>query len=330
MRTTVGVCEDAARAVLETCGMPRENARISARAIVLAEVWGVASHGLLRLPHYVRRLRAGGYNARALLRVVADRGAVVSYDGEGGLGHWQAWRAAKKGVERARRHGVGVTAVGNSGHCGALGIYTLPAIRAEMLSIVLSNGPAVMPAWGGSTPLLSTSPLAVGIAQGEQRLMVDMATSSVARGKIAAYAARGEPLPEGWALSGQGEPTTDAQAALSGMLAPMGGAKGFALALVVEALTGGLVGPNRSTEVADMFDPSDDARPQGLSHTVVTIDPGSLDVDGRASSRLDALFGAVEKTGGHLPGSGRRDPDTVSSAEEIEVDDALAADVLGL
>jgi len=330
MRTTVGACEEAVQAALESCGVPAENALPSARAIVLAQVWGVASHGLLRLPHYLRRLRAGGYAAGAELQVVGDQGAVVGYDGQGGLGHWQVWRAAEDAVDRARRHGVAVAAIGNSGHCGAIGIYTLPAVRAGLLSIVLSNGPAVMPAWGGSAPLLSTSPLAFGIAQGDRRVMVDMATTSVARGTIAAYAGRDQPLQDGWAFDAQGEPTTDAHAALTGMLAPMGGAKGFALALVVETLTGGLVGPQRSMEVGDMFDPADDARPQGLSHTVITLDPGPLDVDGCASGRLGALFDSVESTGGHLPGSRRRDPDDIPAGEELEVDDVLAADVLRL
>jgi len=194
--------------------VPPENALLSARAIVLTQVCGVASHGLLRLPHYLRRLRAGGYAAGAELQVVGDRGAVVGYDGQGGLGHWQVWRAAEDAVDRARRHGVAVAAIGNSGHCGAIGIYTLPAVRAGLLSIVLSNGPAVMPAWGGSAPLLSTSPLAFGIAQGDRRVMVDMATTSVARGTIAAYAGRDQPLQAGWALDAQGEPTLDAHAAL--------------------------------------------------------------------------------------------------------------------
>lgn len=330
MRTTIGACQDAVRATLESSGVPAENAAVTARLIVLADVWGVASHGLLRLPHYLRRLRAGGYAAQAELQVVSDRGAAIGYDGQGGLGHWQVWRAAEDAVDRARRHGMAVAAVGNSGHCGAIGIYTLPAMRAGMVSIVLSNGPAVMPAWGGSTPLLSTSPLAFGIAQGDRRVMVDMATTSVARGKIAAYAGRDEALPEGWALDAEGQPTTDAQAALSGMLAPMGGAKGFALALVVEALTGGVVGPHLSTQAADMFDTGDDARRQGLAHTVITLDPGPLDVDGHAPERLGALFGAVASTGGHLPGSRRRDPDEIPAGEEIEVDDALAAHILGL
>lgn len=330
MRTTIGACEDTVRAALAACGVPEDNARLTARAIVLAQVWGVASHGLLRLPHYLRRLRAGGYVADAQLQTVSHRGAVVGYDGQGGLGHWQVWGAAEDAVVRARQYGVAVSAIGNSGHCGALGIYTLPAVRAGFLAIVLSNGPAVMPAWGGAVPLLSTSPLAFGIPGGDRRIIVDMATTSVARGTIAAYAARAQQLPEGWALDAHGEPTSDPHAALSGMLAPMGGAKGFALALVVEALTGGVVGPHRSTEVADMFDVGDDARPQGLAHTVVTVDPGPLDVDGGAPERLAALFADVESTGGHLPGAGRRDPDDIPPGEEIEVDDALAVEVLGL
>jgi (2R)-3-sulfolactate dehydrogenase (NADP+) len=330
MRTTIGTCEDKVAGALVASGVPDDNAQLTAKAIVLAEVWGVGSHGLSRLPHYLRRLKAGGYRPTAHLRTVSDRGGVVTYDGESGIGHWQMWKAAEESAARAREHGVSVAAVGNSGHCGALGIYTLPALRHGMTAIVLSNGPAVMPAWGGTTPLLSTSPLAVGLPGGEQRVIVDMATSSVARGRIALAANKKEPLPEGWAFDAKGQPTTDAQVALTGMLAPMAGAKGFALALVVEALTGGMVGPRPASEVADMFDRGDDERAQGIAHVVVTIDPAAVDVDGGGPERMRSLFAAVDDTGGRLPGQRRRDPRDIPADEPLEIDDTLATDILGL
>lgn len=331
MRTTVNQAMDVVTRLLTASGLTHRNARTTAMALVLAELWGVGSHGLLRLPHYLRRLEAGGYTARPELAVTSDRGAVVIYDGEGGLGHWQLWHAAETAAARAQQYGVGVAAVGNSGHCGALGVYVLPALAQDQACLVFSNGPAVMPAWGGSKPLLSTSPLAIGIPDGEHGAIIDMASSSVARGKIAAYASRNEPLPEGWALDAEGSPTTDPHAALMGMLAPMGGAKGFALALVVESFTGGLVGPALSSEVTDMFNPSHDTEPQRIAHLIVSIDAAGLEMSGDSSAghaRMLELFRNVRTSGGRVPGGGKRPLRSEDGERELTVPDNLAGDLL--
>jgi (2R)-3-sulfolactate dehydrogenase (NADP+) len=166
---------------------------------------------------------------------------LVIYDGENGLGHWQLQRAAEVAAERAAINGIAAVGVGI--HIVVLSGFTphqLP--RKGLVGIIFSNGPAVMPPWGGHTPVLSTSPIAAGIPTNPPTI-IDMATSAVARGKIAAKAQSGEPLEPGWAFTADGQPTTDAKAALSGMLAPLGGAKGYALAVLVESLTGALIGP---------------------------------------------------------------------------------------
>lgn len=322
---------DVVVAALVNRGMPNDAAATTAEALLLAEVWGVGSHGLIRLPHYLRRLAAGGYNASATLRTVTDLGALVVLDGDGGLGHWQLRHAAELGVERARQCGVSAVAVGDSGHCGALGLFTVPALDAGMAVLIVSNGPATMPAWGGATPLLSTSPLAFGLA-GDPPVIVDMASTAVARGKIAAAAAAGSTVPDGWALDREGAPTTDPQAALMGMLAPLGGAKGFALAMAVESLTGVLVGPSLSADVADMFATADDTRRQGLSHLVVTLAAEALDHAGEgaaAGQRAADLATRVADSGGRLPGARRADHLHLVGDEQISVSDELA-DVLGL
>ncbi len=182
LNVTVQQAVRGATALLAAAGMPDGHARTSAEAIVMADVWGRGSHGLLRLPCYLDRLIAGGYNPHAQMAEVTDTGPLVTYDGQAGLGHWQVEAAAETGIARASEHGVGVVAVGNSGHCGVLGIYTLPALAAGMVALVFSNGPAVMPPWGGHEPLLSTSPLAAGIPSRPKPAIVDLATSAVARG----------------------------------------------------------------------------------------------------------------------------------------------------
>ncbi|MGH9063867.1 MAG: Ldh family oxidoreductase [Acidimicrobiales bacterium] len=302
--TTVGEVRELARDLLTAGGMPEEPAARTAWALVLAESWGARSHGLLRLPHYLRRFATGGCDPAAPLRLVTDLGAVAVYDGGNGLGHPQLWHAASVAAERAASHGVGTVAVGNSGHCGALGIYVLPMLEAGMIGLVFSNGPAAMPPWGGRTPVLSTSPLAAGLPTSPPAI-VDMATSAAARGRIAEAQAAGRPLPEGWAFDADGAPTTDPATALAGMLAPMAGAKGYALALVVEALTGAMVGPHLASDVADPLSADHAGAPQRIAHLALALDAGRLDLDGCSTRRFALLGRRIADAGGRLPGEHR-------------------------
>ena len=301
--------------LLAHAGVGEVEATESANALLLADRWGIGSHGLRRLPWYLRRLSAGGINPVATLRPVSDRGAAVVFDGQRGLGQWQAWRAAHVAGERAARHGIGVVSVADSNHCGAMGVFTVPVVQRGMLGLVFSNGPAVMPPWGGSEPLLSTSPIAAGVPCGEDSAIIDLSLSTVARGKIFQHSLEKRPLPEGWALDASGQPTVDPDAALAGMLAPLGGAKGYALAFLVECLTGGLVGPRLSEEVTDMFDADRIEQPQGIAHLVIALEPAGVDGDGRAEQRLSDLAKRVDRAGGRLPGA-RRSRDVEGRADE--------------
>lgn len=312
--------------LIAAAGVKDDRARATARALVLAELWGLGSHGLLRLPIYLDRTHAGGNPADASLEPVTDTGALVVLDGQGGLGHWQLSEASELAVARAREHGVAVVAVGDSGHCGALGVYAADVAEAGMAALVTSTGPAVLPPWGGDRRLLSTSPIAAGFPLEPRPAVVDLALSTVARGKIAAYAARNEPLPDGWALDADGEPTNDPQQAINGMLSPLGGAKGYALAFMVEALTAGLVGPSPAREVADFFDADANARRQGIAHLLIVIDPGRTDhagVSGAPTDRLRRLAESVEAAGGRVPGARRLAPSELDGTEEFGVDDRL-------
>jgi (2R)-3-sulfolactate dehydrogenase (NADP+) len=324
---TVGSVRAGAAALLIASGVPEDAARVTAKALTLAESWGLGSHGLMRLPYYLQRLQAGGIKRDADMALVQDSGPVVAYDGQTGLGHWQLWRAAQVAAERCATFGLAAVSVGNSSHCGCLGVYTLPVVDAGYLALVFSNGPAVMPPWGGSRPVLSTSPLAAGIPCRPRPAIVDMATTAVARGRIAERAHRGEALPEGWAMDSSGAPTIDADAALAGMLAPLGGAKGFAIALLVEALTGGLVGPALSADVSDMFDADVASVPQRIAHLVLAIDPARTGIDSRGQQRLDALAELVVQAGGRLPGERRRHPDEIADDEPLVIASRTAAEL---
>ena len=313
-----------ATSMLVAAGVPAKSAEKTARAIVTSDVWGNPSHGLMRLPFYLQRITMGGVNAEATLKVISERGAITSLDGEDGLGHWQAWEAAELGVVKAKEFGISLVSVKNSSHCGALGVYLYPALDAGQIAMIFTNGPAVMPAVGGNAPLLSTSPIASGIPS-KPPMIIDLSTSAVARGKIASAAKAGGSIPEGWAVNAQGEPITNAKEALMGMLAPLGGAKGFALGLMVESLSAGLSGGNLSRAVPDMFNADDDTKPQGISHTVITIDPNDI---GDASSYEDfnRLASSITETGGRIPGSKRVHPDKLGTGE-ITIADPVIADL---
>ena len=326
METTVGEAIEATARALRRAGVPDDAAERTAWLVVVAEVQGRRSHGLLRVPHYLERLRRGGTNPTARVVTVSDTGPSVALDGQGGLGHPQLWEAATLATARAAKHGLAAVSVGNSGHCGAVGLYTCPPVEAGYVALVFSNGPAVMPPHGGNRPVVSTSPIAAGFPTAPPAV-VDLATSVVARGRIAEAAGRNAPLEEGLAFDRSGRPTTDPALALEGMLAPIGGAKGFALAFLVEALTGAVVGTNLSVDVADPLNDADAGRVQRIGHLVIVLDPKRFDVDGGAGAgrRLARLAAIVHDAGGRVPGAARRWPSDIRPDERLVVDDALGA-----
>jgi (2R)-3-sulfolactate dehydrogenase (NADP+) len=194
-------------------------------------------------------------------------------------------------------------------------------INRGLVGIAFSTGPAVMPPWGGDKALLSTSPIAAGIPTNPPTV-VDLATSAVARGKIQAKAQAGAELEPGWAFTKDGTPTTDAKEALAGMLAPLGGVKGYAVAVLVESLTGMLIGPTLAKNIPDMFATSQDASPQQISHFIIAIDAAKLSVDGN-SGRTTEFVSEVNAAGGRLPGSNRVNPERLNLDDEVTITDQV-------
>jgi (2R)-3-sulfolactate dehydrogenase (NADP+) len=318
---TVGIAVAKAAQLLQDAGVPAEQAEVTARCIVASDRWGIGSHGLMRLPFYLARLQAGGIKPAAQLKTVTDLPSLVVFDGDDGLGHWQLQKAAEVAAERAMVNGIAAVGVGRSNHCGALGIYVWPMINRGLVGIAFSTGPAVMPPWGGNKPLLSTSPIAAGIPTNPPTV-VDLATSAVARGKIQAKAQAGAELEPGWAFTKDGAPTTDAKEALAGMLAPLGGVKGYAVAVLVESLTGMLIGPTLAKNIPDMFAASQDALPQQISHFVIAIDAAKLSVDG-ANNRTTEFVSEVGAAGGRLPGANRVNPEKLNLDDQITITDQV-------
>jgi ureidoglycolate dehydrogenase (NAD+) len=272
---------------LHRAGAPQEEADLVADALVRADLRGVHSHGVVRAGVYLERLEAGSIRPGAALEVVHDRGAAVLCDAGGGFGIVAACRAMDLAVQRARTHGVGVVGVRNSNHCGMLAYFVLRAVSQGAVGVALSNADAQVAPYGARSKYLGTNPLSVGIPAGEEPpVVLDMATSEVAHGRVRAAALRGERIPPTWALGPDGRPTTDPAEALRGALLPFGGAKGSGLSLVVDVLAGVLTGARSGPDIVPLYEGLD--RPQGVGHLLAALWP-------EAFCGLEDLRGRVDR-----------------------------------
>jgi (2R)-3-sulfolactate dehydrogenase (NADP+) len=306
-------------------GATQRVADATARALVYADLRGLSSHGVSRLPMYIAQLRNGRVDATAQPVIVADRGAAVLVDGADGLAYPACDLAVATLIERARHHGSAVAGVKRSHHFG-VGAAHLHAIGASgMVGLAFSNSPAAMPAWGGRRALFGTNPIAaVFPRRSGEPLVIDLALSQIARGKIAIAARDGKPIPEGWATTRDGQPTTDAKAALEGMMLPFGGAKGAMLALIVELLAAALTGANFGYEAGSFL--TEEGERSRIGHLFWAIDPGALAGDDTYLARVEALIeGMLQDDDVRLPGHRRERLAETADSEGVEIPDALIA-----
>jgi len=310
-------------AALLRSSVPEEDARTVAACLLAAELEGQTSHGLVRLPLVVRRLRSGLINARPRMRVHGTQPAAAVLDADNALGPVAGARAVDLAVERARSCGVGVVAVRHSNHLGSLGFYLHRFLVQGMAGLCFSNTPPAMAPPGTGTPLVGTNPIAAGFPGRDGPVLVDMATSQVARGRILAARRAGRPIPEGWAIDVMGLPTTDPEAAIRGSLVPLGGDKGFALALLVELLSGVLAGAGVGPDVSGTFEDSD--RESDVGHSFWALDPGAFG-DGFAG-RVERLAAGIHELGGRLPGERRHAERERRQADGVELPGPLVAEL---
>lgn len=266
--------EQFAAAALTAGGMSAPDAAGTAAALVDADLQGYASHGTSRLKAYITMVAAGAINPRPDIRLVSDAPAVAVLDGDNGPGQPLGLRAMDLAVERARRYGVGLVAVRRGGHLGALGYIARRALDQGLIGLVASNGSSVVVPQGGAAPTVSNSPVAVALpGPGQVPVVLDLAFSAVARGKVTMAMRKGEEIPPGWAVDRDGNPTQDPAAALAGGLLPAAGYKGYALAAVIELLCIGLSGAGPLDPPGNMY-PSPITGPLHYSHLV-----GALQID---------------------------------------------------
>ena len=268
--------EGLARAVADifvAAGIAREGAQAVAEDLVAADLEGVASHGVMLVPMYVERIRAGSVSAALAGAVVSDRGAAIVIDAGNALGQLTARQAVELAATRAADLGMAAVAVRNAFHFGTAGRYARMLAERGCVGIVMSNTRPLMPPPGGAEAVTGNNPVAVAVpGDGAFLPEVDMALSAAAMGKIRNAAAAGQPIPPGWATDRDGAETTDPNAAIAGMLLPAAGPKGFGLAFIVDLLCGGLSGGGIGGEVRPLFGQLD--QPYNCANLFVALDVG--------------------------------------------------------
>jgi len=314
-------------AALVRSGATAAMAAATARALVAAELEGIASHGASRIPQYTGHLRNGRAKGAAVPVVSRDSKGACVVDAKGGLAFEACALAGQEAIRRAGEFGIAFVSVTNSNHFGVAAYHLQPIASAGMVGIAMGNSPAAMPAWGGKRALFGTNPVAaVFPRRNAQPLSIDLSLSAVARGKIMVAARDGKPIPEGWALDSEGKPTTDAKAALAGSMLPAGGVKGAMLAMIVELLVCALSGAAYGFESDSFF--TDEGQPTRIGQAFLAIDPRALAGNDVYLERVETLVAAMMADPDvRLPGARRFDNAAKAAVEGIAVPPELLAKI---
>ncbi|MDP3414700.1 Ldh family oxidoreductase [Falsiroseomonas sp.] len=276
-------------------GMRPEEAVQAARVLVLAELAGLTTHGISRVGQYLNRVKVGGIDPRAELQVMRLMPALAMVDGRNGIGPLVGMRGLAEAMVGARDCGIGAAFARGSNHFGPILPYALIAAEQGFVTIIASNATTTIAPWGGKDTRLGNNPIGIGVPNpGGDPVILDMALSVAARAKIRDLAASGAPLPEGWATDAQGRPTTDAKAALAGFLLPVGGHKGYGLAVMVDLLAGLLSGAAYLSHV-QAWDKNPDVA-QNLGHVFIAIDASKLSSPESLAARMADFIGILHAT----------------------------------
>ena len=282
-------------AILAAAGLPTEDAALVADSLVEANLRGIDSHGVSRIPIYVDRIARGLTNTQPEVEIVSERGGALLIDGDNGMGQVVMQRAVELALERLPEHGTVSVSVRNSNHYGSGAYFARRAAEHGAAVFLYGNAPATMVAWGGRERYLGTNPYTFAVPGGSgEPVVLDMATSVVARGKIILSAQLGRDIPEGWAVDVAGRPTTDAEAALLGSVLPFGGPKGYGIAMMVEIMAALVSGSNSGPAVGDLYD--DLERPQGVGAYLTLTDLSVFQSPQEFTARMDGLISGIKAT----------------------------------
>lgn len=303
---SLAAIEALALAVLTAAGASPAQAAPLAAAIARAEADGIPSHGLMYLPVYAEHLGCGKVDGRALPVLDRPRPGVVRVDAATGFAHAAIAVGLPLLVHAARQNGIACLAVRNSYNCGVLGHHAESLAAAGLVGLCFTNAPASIAPAGGRRPVVGTNPVALALPDGAggSRIVIDQSASVVAKSEVVKRARRGEPIPHGWALDADGQPTTDPAAALAGTMVPAGGAKGVGLGLIVESFAALLAGAVLGIDAAPFSGTA--GGPPRTGQFLIAVDPGATAGTGFGPA-LDRLAAAITaQPGARLPGSRRK------------------------
>jgi LDH2 family malate/lactate/ureidoglycolate dehydrogenase len=281
--------------VLQKLGVPRDEAVITANTLLTANLRGVDTHGVLRLPLYAARLKGGALKPSVNLTTERETIATALLDGHDGIGQVISCRAMEMAIRKAREAGVSYVAVNHSNHFGAAAYYPMMALAHDMIGVALTNASPRLAPTGGVERLFGNNPWSIAVPTGQRPpVVLDMANSVVAAGKIRILQKEGKPIPEGWALNQYGEPTMDAGDALKGILLAIGGYKGYGITLMVDLLTGVLADSNYGPRVKSL---DQNIEPSGTAHSFMAIDLAAFTDAAAFKARMDAYIDEIKSSG---------------------------------
>ena len=317
--------DDIAFRALVAAGTSEDNARPLAAATAVTEADGVASHGLAYIPIYCEHVQCGKVDGTAVPKLEQPRPAMLVADAATGFAHPAIDMGFERLVPLAREQGIAALAVRNSYNCGVLGYHTGRLARAGLVGIGFTNAPASIAPSGGSVPVVGTNPFSIATPgqDGEPSIHIDQSASAIARSEVMKHAREGKPIPVGWALDSEGNPTTDPAVGLKGSMAPSGGYKGVGVALLVEIMAAAMSGATLGIHASPFSGTS--GGPPKTGQFFLAIDPAASAGDGFASRMTDLVETIRSQENAHLPGDGRRNKRADADRNGVPVSTATLA-----
>ncbi|WP_170327621.1 Ldh family oxidoreductase [Ruegeria arenilitoris] len=327
---TLAEIEELSFRALVAAGTSKDNARPLAQATAATEADGVASHGLAYIPIYCEHVQCGKVDGMAMPVLTRPRPGVLTVDAATGFAHSAIDLGFDALIPAAREQGVAVLAIKNSYNCGVLGFHTYRLAQAGLVALGFTNAPASIAPSGGSKPVVGTNPFSVAVpgTDGQPALLIDQSASTIAKSEVMKHAREGKPIPVGWALDAEGNPTTDPEVGLKGSMAPSGGYKGVGVALLVEVLAAALTGATLGINASPFSGTA--GGPPKTGQFFIAIDPGAT-AEGAFAAGVAELVEAIRlQDGAHLPGDGRRAKRLAAQNKGVAVSTATLARIEAL
>lgn len=327
---TLAEIEKLSHDALVAAGTSPENAAPLAKATAMTEADGVASHGLAYIPIYAEHVQCGKVDGHAKPVLTQPKPSVVKVDAATGFAHSAIDLGFEKLIPAAKEQGVAVLAVNNSYNCGVLGVHTQRLAQAGLMGIGFTNAPASIAPTGGAIPVVGTNPFSISAPgpEGKAEVLIDQSASTIAKSEVMKHAREGKPVPEGWVLDAEGNPTTDPDAGLKGSMVPSGGYKGVGVALMVEMMAAAMSGATLGKD-ASPFSGTKGGPPK-TGQFFIAIDPEATS-GGAFASQLAALTAAVRaESGVRVPGDGRGAKRVNAAKEGVAVNAATLQKIRAL